>query len=171
MKVPLVLLLLQLTATWSTLIMRIRSVSKEAPRIEIVPAATPSATFKMMKMVMNTASTIRGMTWRRAAARGSGNERGEHVGDNFVVRVRQYYGTGATDKVLKSDRNKECAGRAGTDVPCEDEAELQARNLKFKGLVTSPFRLLPSSRFWLRPPDRLTAGNAVEMFVIFRKTI
>ena len=49
-----------------------------------------------------------------------GNERGEHVGDNFVVRVRQYYGTGATDKVLKSDRNKECAGRAGTDVPCED---------------------------------------------------
>ena len=80
MKVPLVLLLLQLTATWSTLIMRIRSVSKEAPRIEIVPAATPSATFKMMKMVMNTASTIRGMTWRRAAARGSGNERGEQLG-------------------------------------------------------------------------------------------
>ena len=80
MKVPLVLLLLQLTATWSTLIMRIRSVSKEAPRIEMVPAATPSATFKMMKMVMNTASTIRGMTWRRAAARGSGDERGEQFG-------------------------------------------------------------------------------------------
>ena len=50
-----------------------------------------------------------------------GNERGWHVGDNFVARVRQYYGSGTTDNVLKVDRNKECAGRAGiADTLCEN---------------------------------------------------
>ena len=50
-----------------------------------------------------------------------GNDRDWNVGDNFVARVRQYYGTGTTDNVLKADRNKECAGRAGiSDTLCEN---------------------------------------------------
>ena len=50
-----------------------------------------------------------------------GNDRDWNVGDNFVARVRQYYGTGTTDNVVKADRNKECAGRAGiSDTLCEN---------------------------------------------------
>lgn len=95
--------------------------------LTIYPHRPCSVTSTAAGLSLSIATAGIGSTFTIQARDMYGNERGLHVGDNFVARVRQYYGTGATDNVLKADRNKECAGRTGvtdsdgnTDTICEN---------------------------------------------------
>lgn len=88
--------------------------------LTIYPGPPCSVTSTASSQALSIATAGTGSTFTIQARDMYGNERGVHVGDNFVARVRQYYGAGTTDKVLLVDRNKECAGRAGvTDTLCE----------------------------------------------------
>ena len=96
------------------------SAVKGAPfDLTIFPSPPCAVTSTAASIALSLATAGRTSVFTIQARDLYGNERGVHVGDNFVARVRQYYGTGATDNVLQADRNKECANRAAVDVACQ----------------------------------------------------